>query len=104
MPNFDSVLAELRLERKRLDIAIATLEGVTSDGSRRPKGRISTAGRRKIAAAQRARWAKLKGQKVVAIATPTRKNRQPLSAAARKRIAAAQKARWAAFRKKQKAA
>ena len=100
MPNLDAVLTQLRQERDRLSAAIAAIEGVTSDGSRRPRGRISTAGRRRIAAAQRARWAKLKGQKVVSIATPKR----AMAASVRKKIAAAQRARWAAFRKKQKAA
>jgi haloacetate dehalogenase len=61
--------------------------------------RLSAAGSTRIAAAQRARWARSKGQKVVSILA--RKGRT-MSPAARKRIAAAQKARWAKWRKAHK--
>jgi hypothetical protein len=44
---------------------------------------MSAAGRARIAAAQRARWAKVKGQKVVSIAAPKR----TMSPAARRRRA-----------------
>ena len=106
MPNLDSVLAQLRQERERLNAAIAALEGVTTNsGSRRTTNRISAAGRRRIAAAQKARWAKLKaGKNVVPISKATPKAKRRLSRAGRKRIAAAQQARWAALRKKRKAA
>jgi hypothetical protein len=46
-------------------------------------------GRARIAAAQRARWAKVKGRKVVPVAKGTGRT---LSAAARRKIVAAQKA------------
>jgi hypothetical protein len=62
---------------------------------------MSASGRARIAAAQRARWAKVKGQKVVSIATP--KGRK-MSASAIARIRAAQKARWAKWRKQRKSA
>jgi hypothetical protein len=55
------------------------------------KKKMSAAGRKAIAAAQKARWAKLKG-KIVAKAV---KKKRTMSAAARKRIAEFQKARWA---------
>jgi len=62
------ILAELRAERDRIERVIAALEGVNSTGrlARRLTGatrkirRISAAGRARIAAAQRARWAKLR--------------------------------------------
>jgi hypothetical protein len=60
---------------------------------------MSAAGRARIAAAQRARWAKAKGQKAVSIAT---KKRRKLSGTAIARIRAAQKTRWAKWRKQQK--
>jgi hypothetical protein len=104
MPNFDAVLAELRQERDRLNAAIAAIEGVTTDGSRRPSKRISAAGRRRIAAAQKARWARLKGTKVAPKVVSISARKRTISPLARKRIAAAQKARWAAWRKKQKTA
>ncbi|HUB87313.1 MAG TPA: hypothetical protein VMB22_05435 [Verrucomicrobiae bacterium] len=53
--------------------------------------KMSAAGRARIAAAARARWAKVKGKKS---ASPT-KSKRKMSAAARAKIAAAAKARWA---------
>jgi len=61
---------------------------------------MSAAGRARIAAAQRARWAKLKG-KVVSI---TARKKRKLSASALAHIRAAQKARWAKWRRERKAA
>ncbi len=58
---------------------------------RRPK--ISAAGKARIAAAQRARWAKLKGKAPAKPAQPVIKRK--FSAQARARLAAAAKARWA---------
>lgn len=55
---------------------------------------MSTAARRKIAAAQRKRWAQLKSKK----AEPAKPKRK-MSAAARKRLALAMKRRWAKAKK-----
>jgi hypothetical protein len=97
MSTLDAVLARLKQEHAALGKAIAALEGVTSNGSaprsRRPG--ISAAGRQRIAAAQRARWAKIKGRRVVSIAT----HKRTMSPAARRKIAAAQRARWAKVRR-----
>ena len=102
MSNLTSVLHQLEQERIRLKSklegltnALSALNGTESFRS----GSISAAGRDRIATAQRARWAKVKGQKVVSIAT----RKRTMSPAARRRIAAAQKARWAKWRKAQKA-
>ena len=103
-----SVISELQKERKRLEdelhrvaAALTAFGNVYMHGSRptRKKRTISAAGRKRIAAAQRARWAKIKGQKVVSISSRKGRTMPP---AARKRIAAAQKARWAKWRKAQK--
>jgi len=103
-----SVISKLQKERKRLEdelhrvaAALTAFGNVYMHGSRRThKSRtISAAGRERIAAAQRKRWAKIKGKKVVSISS--RKGRT-ISSAARKRIAAAQKARWAKWRQAQK--
>jgi hypothetical protein len=56
------------------------------------KRKMSAAGRAKIAAAARARWAKVKGRK--SVAKPVKKARRKMSAAARAKISAAAKARW----------
>jgi len=102
MPNFNSVLNQLEQERTRLasqleslNNALLALKGPSLKGAR--KG-ISAAGRARIAAAQRARWAKVKDKKVVSILA----RKRTTSPAARRRIAAAQKARWAKWRKAQK--
>ena len=93
------VLRQLQQERdrlanelQRLDIAISALSGLGGVSTR--SRRISPAGIARIRAAQRARWAKVKGQKIISIG-----RRRSMSPAARKRIAAAQKARWAKWRK-----
>ena len=105
MDNLTSVLKYLEQERNRLG---AQLEGLNhallvliGTSNHRARRTISAAGRARIAAAQRARWTKSKGQKVVSILA--RKGRK-MSPAARRRIAAAQKARWAKWRKAQKKA
>jgi hypothetical protein len=101
-----SVISELQKERKRVEdelrrvaAALTAFGNVYMHGSRptRKKRTISVAGRKRIAAAQRARWAKIKGHKVVSISS-----RKGMSPAARKRIAAAQKARWAKWRAQKK--
>jgi hypothetical protein len=60
---------------------------------RRKRRTMSAAGRAAVAAAQRARWAKIKGEKTPAKAE--KKGRRKLSAAGRAAIAAAARARWA---------
>ncbi len=64
-------------------------------------GGISAAGRARIAAAQRLRWAKFKAnRKDAAKAGRGGRRRRKMSPEARARIAAAQKARWAKIRQK----
>jgi len=58
----------------------------------RPRRKMSMAGRRRIAAAQKARWAK---RKATTTGNAPKKARRKFSAAARAKIAAAAKARWA---------
>jgi hypothetical protein len=107
--NLAGVVQQLRKERdqaartvEQLDAALAALDGGSyrrRTGSRR---KISAAGRARIAAAQRARWAKIRGtgkQKQNVVAMPKKKT---ISAAARKKIAAAQRARWAKLKAAQK--
>src|SRR4029077_1433719 len=105
MTNLTAVLNQLQQERSRLtaqlesvNSAISALNGTTNNRSGR---RISAAGRARIAAAQRARWAKTRGAKVVAI---TAQRKSKMSAAAIARIRAAQNARWAKWRRQQKTA
>ena len=98
MANLTNALQELREERKqaqlhveKLDQAISVIESLNGSGASRnatrPTRIISAASRRKMALAQRARWAKANGQ--------APKPKHTMSAASRKKIAAAQRARWA---------
>jgi hypothetical protein len=103
MSNLTSVLMQLEQERALLRSQLAGLNGALSALKRTGKSGlhkgISAAGRARIAAAQRARWARVKGVKVVSIAS---RQRRKMSAAAIARIRSAQKARWAKWRTAQK--
>ena len=117
MANLSRALNELQQERsraerevERLDNAISVLRGLVGHNHfgrparggrtarmRRPRRKMSAAGRRKIAAAQRARWAKLRARR-------SQRAKRTFSAAARNRMAAAQRARWAKLKASKKAA
>jgi len=106
MTNMSQIVGQLRAEQHRLARQITTITSVLKTlGKASPNGtrvrRLSAAGRISIAAAQKARWAKVraKNRKVVTIA-----KRSTLSAAARAKIAAAQRARWARVKAEDKAA
>lgn len=117
MASLDNVLQQLRQEHKQAQIeveklreAISVIEGLgttssaTSVNGSRPKRFISAASRRRMAQAQRARWAKAgKGPQLVSKATGTAPKRV-MSIAARRKIAAAQRARWAKVRAGEKKA
>ena len=84
MANLNRALNELRQERnraerevERLDAAISVVQGLVGRNHLggnarpgrtarmgRPHRKMSAAGRRKLAAAQRARWAKLKSKRL----------------------------------------
>lgn len=66
MTDLGAVLEQLKEERDKLDRAIAALSGVVgtkSGGRRRGTWTLSVAARKRIAAAQRARWAKWRAKK-----------------------------------------
>jgi hypothetical protein len=104
--NVHQIVAELIAERDQIDRAIAAIEGLNSTGRRRvgrppsalrKRRTFSAATRARMAAAQRARWAKAKPAEA---AKPARR----VSRAARKRMAAAQRARWAKIKAQRQAA
>jgi hypothetical protein len=111
MTNLAGIVQQLREERDQaarvvecLDVALAALNGGSYGKRAGHRRHLSAAGRARIAAAQRARWAKVRrntGQKQNVLSMPKKRT---MSAAARKRIAAAQRARWAKFRAAKKAA
>jgi hypothetical protein len=65
MADLGAVVAQLKAERTKLDKAIEALSGVAGNSGGRGRGtrRLSAAARARIAAAQRARWAKFKAKK-----------------------------------------
>jgi len=99
------ILAELRAEWDRIDQAISALEAVNSTGrrragrpprstaTRRRRGRMNAAARRKMSRLMKQRWAQGKMKRAKA-SKPVRR----MSRVARKKIAAAQRARWAKVR------
>jgi len=114
--DIQTLVAELRQEIGKIESAIEALLGLGQTKPRRgrpPKASqpvgakkrftMSKSARAKIAAAQRARWAKQKGQAAPKTATAAKKKptgRKPMSPAMKKKLSAMMKARWAA-RKKQ---
>jgi hypothetical protein len=117
MANLNNALQELRAERGRaqlhvekLDQAISVIESLNGPGTSRngnqPTRIITAASRRKMALAQKARWARVgkESKPVVAAADSVHKKGHTMSASARRRIAAAQRARWAKIRAGQKRA
>ena len=119
MGTLSNALQQLRQERKqkqsqveKLDQAISVIESLNGAGAVRqaiqPTRVISAASRRKMARAQKARWARARkeSQSVVAIAKTTASTpvKQTMSTSARKKIAAFQRARWAKIKAQQKKA
>jgi hypothetical protein len=93
--------AQIERQLSGLDAALRAFVGVYSGGSKtKPRRKMSAKGRARIVAAQKARWAKVKGQKVV----PIQSAKRTMSASVRRKIAAAQRARWAKVKRRKKAA
>jgi len=104
MSTLMSAIQELEHERVRLTSQLVALNNALSalngtDNSETRRGTMSAAGRARIAAAQRARWARVKNRKVVSISVAKKRK---LSARALAKIRAAQKKRWAQWRKSNK--
>jgi len=105
---------ELQQELNRIDAAIRALGGVSNNGAKPVpvvagpgmRRELSVGARRRIAAAQRARWAKVRAEKKGALGVVATKGKRDrvMSLDARRRIAAAQRARWAKVRAQKKAA
>ena len=113
MSNLENALQQLREEHtqaqlwvEKLDEAISVVQGLVGLNGSSPSGNgalgsrtMSAAGRRRISLAQKARWAKVRAQNVVPIAS--KRGKRTISAAGRRSIAAAQRARWAKVRAEQ---
>src|SRR6266404_8723883 len=97
------IIALLKAERDKaaqqvdaLDTAIRVLSGMNSARRLHGPRKMSAAARARISASQKARWARVRGQKVVSISP-----KRHISAAGLARIRAATRARWAKIRKQQ---
>jgi len=113
MSNLGNALRELREKRSqsqaeidKLDQIISGIESLNGTGtiheSSRPTRIISAASRRKMALAQKARWASIRKQsQPILVSAPAKRT---MSASARRKIAAAQKARWAKVKAQEKKA
>jgi hypothetical protein len=86
------IVIKKRIEK--LQHKLGSLVGSSPTATGRVKRRMSAAGRARIAAAARARWAKLKQGKSKAAHKPDRRT----SRAVRAKLAAIAKARWAKVR------
>jgi len=103
LKGMESIVSQLRAQRAdfvnqigHIDAALIVLGKVNGTHASRVAMRtISAAGRKRIAAAQRARWAKVRGKAKVA-------PKRTMSASSRRKIAAAQRRRWAKVRKQKK--
>ena len=94
--------ADLKEQIAKLEKELNSILGASAPvASPRKKFTMSAAGRAKIVAAQKARWAKVKGAKKTPAASP--KPKRKLSPAARAKIVAAQKARWAKIKSEKSA-
>jgi hypothetical protein len=108
MASLTSALQQLRAERReaqlhveKLEQAISAIESLNGPGvsrkSTRPTRVVSAASRRKMALAQKKRWARVgKGSRPAAAKTTApAPAKRTMSTSARRKIAAAQRARWA---------
>jgi len=128
MGNLENALQQLRAERReaqshveKLDKAILLIESLNGTGASRitnqptgitsaPTRIISAASRRRMARAQKARWAKVRKESQPVLVSATKKTsgsapvKRTMSPAARRKIAAFQRARWQKIKAQQKKA
>lgn len=107
MSSLAGIVQQLRKEHtravnevKRIAAALAAFGAASGKGT--GTRTLSPAARERIAAAQRARWAKVKrhgGRQQNIVSMPKKRT---MSAASKKKIAAAQKARWAKIKAAEK--
>ena len=94
--------ADLKEQIEKLQTQLSAIVGGVAlpapvQAAKPARKKMSAAGIAKIRAAQKARWAKIKGTDKPVV-QPVKKARRKMSAEARAKIAAAAKARWAKVR------
>src|SRR5882724_7387108 len=90
--------ADLKEQIASLETELSQLLGSPVKASAKParkKGGMSAAGRAAVAAAQKARWAKINAGKGKSTAKAVKKARKKMSAAVKAKMSAAARARWA---------
>ena len=99
-------IVNLKEKIEALENKLGKLVGSTAKpvAAKAPKKRrkMSAAGKARIVAAQKARWAKIKAAKPTAKAVKPAKKKFTMSAAVKAKISAAAKARWAKIKAKKK--
>ena len=95
----EAAIANIRAQLNGRNSGTATLVPPAGNAVQPTRKRFSAAARRKMAEAQRKRWAAARGN-----AAETHRAKRKRSAAGRKAIAAAARGRWAALRKAKAAA
>lgn len=90
---------EARLEKLFGGVVSTVVESVPLLQGKKGRSKMSASARAKIAAAQRARWAKSKGSSPAPKVAKPAKKKGGISDEGRARIAASQRARWAAKKK-----
>jgi hypothetical protein len=113
-PIIEAAIKGYLAQKAEIDSQIAELKSMLDGGSKetaampsetgKPRKKFSAATRRKMAAAQRARYAKLRGESEPTEAEVAKPKKRKMSAAGRKPIAAAAKKRWKAIKAAKKAA
>jgi hypothetical protein len=100
MDTLGKVVQVLKKEEERLNRELRGIRGALAafghsyaKATGRPK--LSVTARARIAAAQKARWAKARNNAGASTKVVPIRRRRTLSASARRKIAAAQRARWA---------
>jgi len=101
------IVKQLKKERDRVQHQLSGLNAALAAFARvyagntatSPRRNMSSKGRAPIAAAQRVRWVKVRGDKVVSNAKPPKRT---MSASARRKIAAAQRQRWARLKRQKR--
>jgi hypothetical protein len=111
-PIIEAAILGFESQRKRLAEQVAELRAMLDGGSRpitatpeptkRKRRKMSAAGRKAIAEAQRKRWAESREDAKPSASVPPAKPKRKLSAAGRKAVIAATKRRWALKRAEEK--
>jgi hypothetical protein len=113
-PIIEAAIKGYLAQKAEIDSQIAELKSMLDGGSKetaampsetgKPRKKFSAATRRKMAAAQRARYSKLRQGSEPTEAATTKPKKRKMSAAGRKAISIATKKRWAAINAAKKTA